>query len=174
MSYLAYLAGPITGCSFDGCVDWREYVVKKLPPEIIGLSPMRGKTYLEGLEKIADAYSYDSKTGYETVKRTRATHLSGVMSCSRGIITRDFNDCRRADVLIVNFLSAEKVSIGTVMEIAWAKAFNVPVILVMEEKGNPHEHAMISECVGFRVKNLDEAVDVATMLLLPIEHREKQ
>ena len=172
MKYLAYLAGPITGCSFDGCVDWREYAIKKLPSEIVGLSPMRGKTYLEGVEKIADSYSYDAKTGYDIVKKTSFAHLSSVMSCARGITTRDFNDCRRADVIIVNLLGAEKVSIGTVMELAWAKAFNIPVVLVMEEKGNVHEHAMISECVGFRVSTLDDAIDVVTMLLLPQPHRE--
>ena len=172
MKYLAYLAGPITGCSFDGCVDWREYVVKHLPKEIVGLSPMRGKTYLEGVEKIADSYDYDAGTGYGVVKNTKVAHLSSVMSCARGITTRDFNDCRRADVIIVNFLGAKKVSIGTVMEIAWAKAFNIPVILAMEVEGNPHEHAMITECVGFRVQDLDAAIAVASMLLLPQAHRE--
>ncbi len=167
MKYLAYLAGPITGCSFDGCVDWREYVTKKLPSEIVGLSPMRGKTYLEGVSDIADAYD-----GEQIVKNTSVAHLSSIMSCGRGILARDFNDSRRCDVLVVNFLGAEKVSIGTVMEIAWAKAFNIPIVMVMEPKNNVHEHAMINECVGFRVETLDDAVDVATMLLLPMPHRE--
>ena len=48
--YIAYLAGPITDCSFDECVDWREQACKMLPGEIEGMSPMRGKTYLEGEE----------------------------------------------------------------------------------------------------------------------------
>ncbi|RDJ35327.1 MAG: hypothetical protein DWQ19_10965 [Crenarchaeota archaeon] len=172
MKYLAYLAGPITGCSFDECVDWREYMIKKLPSEIVGLSPMRGKTYLEDVEKIADSYDHSAGQGFGVIKQTSVSHLSHVMSCMRGITTRDFNDCRRSDVIVVNLLGAEKVSIGTVMEIAWAKAFNIPLVLIMEEKGNVHEHAMVNECTGFRVKTCDEAIDVATMLLLPYPHKE--
>lgn len=29
--YIAYLGGPITGVSFDNCVDWREDIIKLLP-----------------------------------------------------------------------------------------------------------------------------------------------
>jgi hypothetical protein len=82
----------------------------------------------------------------------------------------------RADVLLVNLLGAERVSIGTVMEIAWADAVRVPVVLVMEpsaeentglvpSKGNVHEHAMIRECVGFRVQTLDEGLNVVKAIL---------
>ena len=46
--YIVYLAGPITACSFDQCTDWRDQVCDMLPPEIEGMSPMRGKHYLEG------------------------------------------------------------------------------------------------------------------------------
>jgi hypothetical protein len=49
-----------------------------------------------------------------------------VLSCARGITTRDYNDCKRCDILVANFLGADKISIGTVMEIAWAKAFPNP------------------------------------------------
>lgn len=151
--YLAYLAGPITGCSFEGATDWRDEMIKLLPNEIVGMSPMRGKHYLSEIKKIGDSYE------------------DSVLSCTRGIMTRDFNDCRRCDVLIVNLLGAEKVSIGTVMEVAWAKVFNVPVIMVIEKDGNPHDHAMIRECIGFRVDTLKEAAHVATVLLLPAPHR---
>lgn len=164
-----YLAGPITGCSFDGCVNWREVFSYKLPEGITGLSPMRGKEYLEGVEEIAT--DYDDR---EVNSLNRYTHLSKVMSSSRGIFTRDFNDCRRADAIVVNLLGAEKVSVGTVMEIAWARAFDKPVIAVMEPNGNIHDHPMINECVGFKVSSLDEAVDVVTMLLLPVPHREQE
>ena len=156
--YLVYLAGPITSCSFDECVDWREQFIEQLPPEIIGLSPMRGKTYLEGSDEIASSYE-------ESVNP-----LKQVMSCARGIITRDFNDCKRADALVANFVGAKKVSIGTVMEIAWAKSFEVPVILIIDEN-NVHDHPMIMECAGFKVRTVSMAVDVLKMLLLPVPHR---
>lgn len=152
-SYIAYLAGPITGLSFDGAVDWRDAFCKMLPEEIQGMSPLRGKHYLEGSDSI--------EASYEEI----------VLSSARGITTRDYNDCKRCDILVANFLGASKVSIGTVMEIAWAKSFQTPTIVVMEKEGNPHDHPMISECTGFRVENLEEAADIAKVILLPAPHR---
>ncbi len=44
-----YLSGPITGLDYKGCTDWREYARTWLADlNIEGLSPMRGKEYLEG------------------------------------------------------------------------------------------------------------------------------
>lgn len=149
MEFIVYLAGPITGCSYKEAVDWREDFSRKLPANIHGMSPMRGKYYLESETEIKSLYN------------------DSALSNARAITTRDFNDVKRADLLVVNMLGAERVSIGTVMEIAWAKAFNIPVLLVMEREGNIHEHAMISECIGFRVDNLDDAVDMVKIILLP-------
>ncbi len=68
-------------------------------------------------------------------------------------------------------LSAQKVSIGTVMEIAWAKAFQIPVIVIMEKEGNLHDHPMIRDCIGFRVETLLEAIWLTKVLLLPLTSR---
>jgi len=80
-------------------------------------------------------------------------------------MTRDFNDCSTCDVLLVNLLGASKVSIGTVMEIAWAYQNRTPVVVVMEQEGNPHEHAMIREAIGFRVHTMGEAIAVVRTIL---------
>jgi hypothetical protein len=37
----------------------------------------------------------------------------------------------------------------------------------MEKTGNPHEHMMVNEAIGFRVETLDEAVHVTRSILLP-------
>lgn len=153
--YIAYLAGPITGLSFDDCTDWREKIISLLPKEVVGMSPLRGKHYLADCKVIEAAY--------ENI----------ALSSSRGITTRDYNDCKRCDILIVNLLGATKVSIGTVMEIAWARSFQTPVILIMEKEGNVHDHPMINECVGFRVTTLEEAARIATCVLCPVPHRSK-
>lgn len=108
---------------------------------------MRGKEYLIAVEEIQGAYN------------------DKVMSCSRGIITRDRFDATRCDVLLVNLLGAKKVSIGTVMEIAWADAHRIPIIVVIEPEGNPHEHPMIDEVTGFRATSLTEALAVAIKVL---------
>ena len=92
-------------------VSWREDIILLLDDEIVGLSPMRGNHYLEESKSIEKAY--------EEI----------VLSSARGIMTRGYNDCKRCDVVIVNLLGSEKVSIGTVMEIAWARSFHARVAL---------------------------------------------
>jgi len=59
---------------------------------------------------------------------------------------------------------APRVSIGTVMEIAWAFGNNVPVVCIMEE-GNIHTHPMINEAIGFKVQTAIEAVAVVRAVL---------
>lgn len=146
--YICYLAGPITGLSYGDATDWRDVARKGLDASIAGMSPLRGKHYLSQVENIQDTY--------EEV----------ALSCAKGITARDFNDCRRADMVLANFAGAETVSIGTVMEVAWAKAFNVPCVAVMEE-GNLHWHAMVRESVGFIVPTLAEAVHIVNAVLVP-------
>lgn len=153
-----YLAGPITGLSYEGCTDWRQYIMDNLPPQIIGFSPLRAKDYLQEEVFVKDAYN-------ESLGR-----MAEILSSQRGIFARDMNDCRVHDLIIANFLGAERVSIGTVMEITafwWEKK---PIILIMEDEGNPHDHAMIREASPFRVRTLDEAIFVASTVLLPVGH----
>jgi nucleoside 2-deoxyribosyltransferase len=148
-----YLAGPITGLDYKGCTDWREYAKADLAGAgIAGLSPLRAKEYLAALPGPI------SGTGEEYA------HL-GVMSLPRGVMTRDRFDATRCDVLLVNLLGAKAVSIGTVMEIAMADAVRTPIVCAMEPSGNPHEHMMIAEAIGFRVPSIDEALHVVKAIL---------
>ncbi len=155
--FIVYLAGPITGVSFDDSTDWREYVIKAMPREIIALSPLRGKTYLAEEKSIA------------------ADYVDIPLSCQRGITARDYNDVKRCDLLLVNLLGAKKVSIGTVMEIAWAKAFGIPIVLIMEKNSlNIHDHPMIKESADFWVEKIDDGIHLAKVILLPAPHREQR
>jgi len=143
-----YLAGPITGLSYGECTDWRETVTNQLLDcGIIAFSPMRNKQFLSGETKIHHSYSGD------------------VMSCQRGIYARDKWDVLRVDVVLFNLLGAQIVSIGTVMEVAWAADRGKPAVLVMEAKGNIHTHPMLLEACPFFVHTLDDGVDTVKRLL---------
>lgn len=148
-----YLAGPITGLSYGEATDWRQHAKAKLAQHgIRGLDPMRCKSYLKHVaEFTADGDKYKDL---------------GAFSSNRGIMTRDRFDATRCALLLVNFLGAERVSIGTCMEIAWADAHRIPIICAIEAEGNPHDHGMISEAIGFRVDNLDLAIEIAVGILL--------
>jgi len=141
-----YLVGPITGLSYGEATDWRDYAVKDLSEHNIkGISPMRCKEYLMQEKILADEYNQK------------------VLSCAKGITTRDRWDCHRCDAILVNFLGATKVSIGSILEIAWADAAGKPIVLIID-KDNIHQHAMINEIAGFVVRTLDEGLAVVKTL----------
>jgi hypothetical protein len=148
-----YLAGPISGLSFEGCTDWREYAKRELAKRNIkGWSPMRAKEYLASLATI-------SGHGNEYA------HM-GPFATARGVMTRDRFDCTRCDVTLVNFLDAKTVSIGTVMEIAWSDLKRTPIVMAVDPANNLHDHMMINEAVGFKVPTLDEAINICCAILV--------
>jgi hypothetical protein len=151
--YLCYLSGPIAGLSYQTSAPWREYTTQAFPPHISGVSPMRGQRYLDipGRE-----------FGNEALQEFP-------LSTDRAIKTRNLFDTLRADALLVNLLGAERVSIGTVMEIAWAYDHNIPVIVAMEIEGNPHDHPMVRDCLSVRVASLDEAIEAVVAIVSPHE-----
>lgn len=147
-----YLAGPITGLDYAGATDWRFAAKAELAKaHIVAYSPMRGKEYLSAVKEFtADGDAYKGL---------------GVLSSNRGIITRDRWDATRCNLLLANLLGAKKVSIGTVMEIAWADAQRIPIVCVIEPEGNPHEHGMITEVIGYRVETLAAAIHIIKAIL---------
>lgn len=149
--YHVYLAGPISGLSYESCTDWRQQFAQLLmfEKDVRCLSPMRGKEYLAREERVQHCYP------------------EKVLSCERGIMTRDFFDAQRSDLVVAHLLGATAVSVGTVMEIAWAYQARTPVIAIMEPSGNPHDHPMVREAIGFRVETLRDAVHTARMVLWP-------
>lgn len=145
-----YLAGPIKGLTYGESTDWRVTVAEELTERGIQVySPMRGKEYL-AQEKGPLKDTYDS-----------------VLSNQRAIFDRDKFDVHRADVLLVNLLDAPAVSIGTMFEVAWAKQADIPVVLVIEDAGNLHDHAFVRESASFRVNTLQQAVFVIARMLQP-------
>lgn len=146
---IIYLAGAITGVSYGDATDWREQVTRETEGMFTCFSPMRGKHYLSKETSIGDSYE------------------NSLLSSQRGIFARDSFDCMRCDVLFVNLLGATRVSIGTVMEIAWAQSRSKPIILVIESEGNLHDHSMIREACPLRVDTIDDGIWVLKSLLLP-------
>lgn len=143
MNKTVYLAGPISLCkTVDDAMEWRERVRKELAVEgIRALSPMRAGVYIK------DGDSDDC------------------MSNPRGITTRDRMDCTKCDVVMMNLLGTKKISVGTMIEIGWADANRIPIVLVIEDKGNPHDHPMVNQCIGFRTNTVEQGVEVVKKIL---------
>ena len=147
--YRVYLSGPITGLTYDEGDDWRQYVTKKFNANITPLNPLRCKEWAR------DHGVIDDTTGDK----------HPWMASDAFIGTRDHWDTTRSDICLVNLLDAKAVSVGTVLEIGMARARNVPIILVMEDEGNCHEHGMVRAYGTLRFNNIDAAVDCINALL---------
>jgi nucleoside 2-deoxyribosyltransferase len=148
-TFKVYLAGPISGLTYDQGQDWRADFAAMMPERIECYSPLRAKAYLRDKGVIEQSYE------------------DTALSCDRGINTRDHNDCATSDVIVAYLIGATRVSVGTVMEIAWAHAYRKPLVVIMEPKGNVHDHPMTREAFGFRVQTFDEAAHIVQRILLP-------
>lgn len=162
-----YMAGPITGLAWNESEDWRDAVKNyaALDPERFGdiqfFSPLRGKDYLKNHPEIKDSYP-DLQ-----------------FSAARSIMLRDHMDVVTSNALLVNFVGAKRVSIGTVMEVAWAYERKIPVIAIIEgsfqhKTGfdasagvNIHEHSMLNEAIWYRFETVEEGMHAINLLFNP-------
>jgi nucleoside 2-deoxyribosyltransferase len=144
-----YLAGPISGLTYDDAQDWRNKFSAAIDYRIECFSPLRGKDYLTKQGKLEGSYD------------------EFPLFTDQGITTRDRYDCMGADLVVFYMLGAtERVSIGTMIELGWADAMRRPAILIMEKEGNVHDHSMVRQTTHFRVDNMNDAVRIAEIILL--------
>ena len=146
-----YLAGPISGLTYDGAESWRHYVKSSCQhPDIKWYSPLR---YQEHLRQNGTLL---------------ATHCdNNPMTSRNGIMTRDAWDVQTCDAMLCNLLEFPYISKGTLIEIGMAYALRKPTILVMEDEGNIHEHVMLDNAWTFRCNNLDDGIRLTQDILLP-------
>ena len=145
-----YLAGPISGLTYEESKDWRDIAHHDLTSHgISAFCPMRGKESLRSEGILFGSYENDP------------------MITARAIMTRDHFDCQRCDVVLCNLQGALRVSIGTTMEIAWAFAYRKPLVVIMEPEGNVHDHPMVTEALAYRVGDLGAALAIVKSILLP-------
>ena len=157
MNKSIYLAGPISGLTYNEATEWRITTKKALEPYGIKcLSPLRAAVHLRNHEGLL--------TDCEIIEGTVEGYAALAMSTPKGVVERDKYDCMNCDVLIVNLSNAKKVSIGTMVEIGWANMNRIPIILIMED-GNIHDHAFVRESVSFRPDSIEEAIEIAKAIL---------
>lgn len=147
-----YLYGPITGLSFAGAQDWRTWMAEQLKLHgIEAISPLRFKHYLASLKEL-------SGHGREYADM-------GVLSTQQGVLARDKFDVLRVDMLAGNFLGADRVSIGSMFEQAWAHQHHKPIAVAVEPEGHPHDHMFFHATTSFQVRSLEALRDVVLAVL---------
>lgn len=140
-----YLAGPISGKSFDEVVG--RYNEKRMYLEDFGyevLSPMTAKG---GLRNIQDFGS------------TQEHYPASPFATNHAIFARDKWMVAQADIVIADLSnSGDRISIGTMMEIAWANYLNKQIVLIMGTD-NLHYHAFVLEAATIILPTWDDARD---------------
>lgn len=152
---ICYLAGPIAGTTLDD-QDWRTEAWAALLGDFQVLSPLRGKHQI-----FKRSYGGSIDSDY------RKYSHEGCNFGAEGIMARDFNDVRRADVILANLSDWQPgVSIGTAMELAWAYADRTPAVCVLDDDSPVLKHPMLTAAVGpFRCSELADAVVLVRQLM---------
>lgn len=143
-----YLAGPITGKRGKEVI--QRYEEKKALLSDFGYevySPMTGKEYLEKEEGPLKS------TGYLQP-----------LSTDQAIYHRDRWMVGTADVILADLSNAgDRVSIGTMMEIAWGSLLRKQIVLVMPA-GNIHDHAFVKQSATVIFDDIEDAYDYLKVL----------
>lgn len=134
-----YIAGSISGKDVEEVKDYfneTTWMLRSLNYEV--LSPMTGKGKLR------------------TEAKYRAKDYRHPIATNRAIIGRDRWMVGQADVVYCNLYGASHVSIGSMMELAWARELRKHTIVVMEED-NVHQHAFVLQCADIIFPTPEEA-----------------
>lgn len=149
MKYV-YLAGPILGCTQSEANDWRHYVNDRLRyTGIVSISPLRREPI------VGPVY----EAGYDDPKFGSAAAIG----------SKNFYDTEACDFVLVYLPRGDpakdkEVSLGTLIELGWARKAHKPIILVTD---NPFVagHPVVRFCANWTLGTLDDAIDVLVGVL---------
>jgi len=104
------------------------------------------------------------KNNLRCEKEFKASDYRSPVSCNHAIFNRDKWMVLQADIIYANFLGTPLVSIGSMMELAWASDHNKHIIVTMEED-NIHRHAFVLEAAHIVVTTEMDALDYLKKLV---------
>lgn len=144
-----YLCGPITGLSAaDAAGGWRHYAAEYLAPwDVETISPMRGKVGILPPSAVLESGNYASPHP---------------LLADKAILKRDRNDVRTCDAVLAVFTNAPRVSVGSMVELGWADAWDKPVVAVLDPL---HDHLFTRQIAAVECRTLDEALQALVLLL---------
>lgn len=180
-----YLAGPITGLTYEGCTSWRDYAREQLEYEMTGRADINRAMPPEN--SLVPEYR---RTGIKTLNPMRMKeHLDDGREIpavspdydDQFVVERDLYDIRQSNVVLENLLGAERVSVGSMQEMGYGKALSKYIVVLIEPDGviespqdegplqssgryNPHHHLFVYHNASVVLHNLDDAIEVIKAL----------
>ena len=105
------------------------------------------------------ASTYDAALAYDAPESSSAA-LARLMH-GQLVVDRNKHIIQSSDVVLANFLHSEHASIGSIGELFWANAFRIPIVIVREQSGNVHDHAMLNAIASVVASSLEKGCDAA-------------
>lgn len=134
---IVYLAGPMTGMRVADAITWRDSATERLHDA--GFKVLNPANVLHGLPP--------------------DTIITGKVERELTSFLRDKFEVGRCDIVLANLDLCATVSIGTVMEMAWAYDRGKFIVTVMPPC-NPHSHPWLNFVSGAVVSHFEDAIDV--------------
>jgi nucleoside 2-deoxyribosyltransferase len=148
-----YLAGPIIGFSYDSVTGWRDRAKYLLHKE----------AFLRDKHHALEVYS--PMRDYEKLKQEQ--NITCTDKNFRHIMCRDYNDCMTSDVVLMYLPASDKVSKGTLMEMAWCYRERIPLVCVTPTQGEYATHPMCAEAIDFVEATIEDGVKRVASILWP-------
>lgn len=115
-----------------------------------------GKSYEEVVSAYQEKTHFFEELGYQV--------LCPMTGETNSIFERDKWMVSQSDIVLADLSTAIRVSIETMMELAWASLLGKHTILVMP-KGGVHEHAFVLDAADMVFEELDSAYEYLSMLI---------
>ncbi len=142
-----YLAGPINGLTVSQATTWRNHAALLLEyTDFECIDPLRGKISMH-------ADGDRPMDGYDIL-----------FSHEKSVISRDLYDIDRADVFLLNTIWANSDSVGSLVELGYAKCRNIPIVTVINGEGPWANCAWVREPSTFIAESLEDATDIIRTL----------
>ena len=144
-----YCAHPISGQTWDQVCEYynkTKEILLELGYNV--LHPMTGKSDIR----------------VEINQRFQPTDFKSPFASNHSIFERDKWMVSNADIVYLNLTGAKIVSIGSMMELAWASLLGKYTIVVMDEE-NIHKHAFVLEAADIVLNNEKEVFNYLKKLI---------
>ncbi len=141
--YNIYLAGQVSGLSYAAVMKRRAEIAAMFPAHISALNPLRSQHELEGVEVITP-----------------------FMGDSDEIIVECFWMINYCDLVLVDLLGLERITIGACVEIGYAIRACIPIV-VMIGADDIHQHPFVTVPARFVCDTEAKAVAEISAMLKP-------
>ena len=139
-----YLAGPMSGLTWDEALAWREKVEVELGRDWRVISPVRPQVEMD-------------RTKIITLQTQKDDELN-LWDTATALVATDTFFIDQSDWVLANLLNTKKPSFGTVWELGYAYATRKKIVVLMTPE-DAHNHPFTRRGVDIFTPSLEDAIE---------------